>query len=129
MHSDNATEAPLESVPVLDEAMLRELFEEVADGIPEVLEDLIDTFVEDGRAHLEKLERALEEGDTHQATLSVHSLKSSGATFGAHRLSRWAAVLESRARQGDLAHIRAEIDAFRQLFEQTVALLRERRPR
>ncbi len=129
MHFDNATETPLESVPVLDEAVLRELFEEVADGIPDVLEDLIATFVEDGRAHLEKLERALEEGDTHQATLSVHSLKSSGATFGAHRLSRWAAALEGRAREGDLAHIQGQLDAFRQLFERTVALLWERRPR
>ena len=128
MNASNTSSPSSATEPVLDEAVLDELFDAVAGGMPDVVQELIDTFVEDGRGHLERLEQALESGDARLAVLSVHSLKSSGGTFGAYKLASLAAEWEAQARRGELNQVRDRLAALRAAFEEVTALLLARRP-
>lgn len=123
------TSAPFSATePILDAAVLEELFDAVAEGAPDIVQELIDTFMVDGRGHLERLEQALETNDARLAVLSAHSLKSSSSTFGAYKLARLAAEMEAQARRGELDLVRARLTTLQAAFDEVVALLLARRP-
>lgn len=128
MDASNSSVSSSTTEPILDEAVLDELFDAVAEGAPDIVQELIDTFVVDGRGHLERLEQALETNDARLAVLSTHSLKSSGSTFGAYKLAGLAAEMEAQARRGELDQVRAGLAALQAAFEEVVALLLARRP-
>jgi HPt (histidine-containing phosphotransfer) domain-containing protein len=64
--------------------------------------ELIDTFVEDGRALVATLRTALAATDVDAFRRAAHSLKSNGATLGATELAALARELEAIARAGSL---------------------------
>jgi HPt (histidine-containing phosphotransfer) domain-containing protein len=64
--------------------------------------ELIDSFVEDGRALVAALQRALAAGDVDAFRRAAHSLKSNGETLGATGLAALARELEALARTGTL---------------------------
>lgn len=58
------------------------------------IDELIDTFLEDGPKLINQLKDALKAGDAEAFRRAAHSLKSNGATFGATQLSQLAKDLE-----------------------------------
>lgn len=93
----------------IDRAVLRTLAIEAADNDPAVMLDLIDIYVEDTAAHLERIDQAIDEGNFPQIRLSAHSLKSSAATFGAMALSSFCERMETCARSQDLSCIQSAL--------------------
>lgn len=121
----NVSDEPMNSV--IDFAVLEELEESVADGIPEIMVELFDTYLEDSHGHLQKIATAIADKDKRQLELSAHSLKSSSATFGANSLSRLFARIESLAREGQIEESRVLFERARQEFERVEQALREER--
>ena len=82
---------------------------------------LIETFIENWIPDLERLQRAVDEGDAECARKVAHRMKSSSANVGALRLSARCADIEKGARNGDvlnesLAMLEAEYDKVLAVF-------------
>lgn len=80
-------------------------------GEPEVMRELVDTFLNEGPLIVEALRESAAALDRRSLNRAAHSLKSTAATFGANRLSRlcrdlekvsesaWPADADARARE------------------------------
>jgi HPt (histidine-containing phosphotransfer) domain-containing protein len=66
--------------------------------MPEVLVDLLDTYLEESAGLVSAISEGTSQGDLASALRPAHSLKSSSASIGAMRLSRLCADLESHLR-------------------------------
>jgi HPt (histidine-containing phosphotransfer) domain-containing protein len=109
--------------------VLRELEEAVAVGIPEIMIDLLDTYLSDSGQTFQKMCHALDEGNVNLVEINAHSLKSSSATFGAEVLAIFFARIEELAHTGDLAKISLILGEVRQKsleVEQALAAERDR---
>jgi HPt (histidine-containing phosphotransfer) domain-containing protein len=73
--------------------------------------ELVDTFLEDAPTQLATLRSAVEQADLEEARRAAHTLKSNGATFGAHSFSAACGELEWLSKEGAL-------DAAPELLEQ-----------
>jgi len=69
---------------------------------PDLLHELIETYLEDAPRHLEDMRLALAEGDQELMRRSAHTLKSSSANLGGARLSAVCRAMESAARTPDV---------------------------
>jgi len=67
-----------------------------------LLSDLVDMFIHEGPGQLAALEAALAKGDAGAARLTAHTLKGTGANFGASRMQALANAIEEKARNGSL---------------------------
>jgi HPt (histidine-containing phosphotransfer) domain-containing protein len=88
--------------PAVDFNTLSELERDVAAGIPEIMIDLIDTFLRDSPKHINIMLTHDEGGDITTIQRSAHSMKSSCATFGAMPLANLCGEVEKLAREGRL---------------------------
>ena len=95
---------------VLDSRVLDELRESVG-GDQAFVAELIDELLEDGPRQLEALREATEGGDAERARRAAHTLKGNGRTFGASVFSELCLGAETAAASGDLATVRAGLDA------------------
>ena len=89
--------------------------------------ELIDTFVEDGRAQVAALRQALGAADVDAFRRAAHSLKSNGETLGAAGLASLARRLETIARAGrvdDEGHL---LDLLAREYDNTARALQELR--
>ena len=86
---------------LLDKVALERLREMVG-GDPEILTELIDTFLEDGPHLLADMRQAVEKGDAGGLRLAAHGLKSNSADFGATVLSELCRELEMMGKAGVL---------------------------
>jgi two-component system, sensor histidine kinase and response regulator len=64
--------------------------------------ELIDAFLEDGPTQLATLRSAVEQAELEQARRAAHTLKSNGATFGAHSFTDLCRELEALSKQDEL---------------------------
>jgi len=78
----------------LDEALLAELRDVMADGF----DGLVETFIADGERRIDEIEHATADEALRR---SAHGLKGASANLGAVRLSAICAALEALARGGD----------------------------
>jgi CheY-like chemotaxis protein/HPt (histidine-containing phosphotransfer) domain-containing protein len=108
---------------VVDSAALEQLVKIVGDE-PDVLAGLIDTFHEDVQRLIDSARLGLQQGQAEEVRRAAHTLKSTGATFGATRLSDLSRTLESLAASGTLdgaadliPRIEAEYQAVRIVLE------------
>ncbi len=76
----------------------RSLAEMIGLDMPEVLVDLIETYVTESHGLVESLVTAHQSDDRSAMVRPAHSLKSSSASIGAMRLSRLCADLEAHLR-------------------------------
>lgn len=109
--------------------VLRELEEAVAVGIPEIMIDLLDTYISDSGETFQKMCHALNDGDVNLVEINAHALKSSSATFGAEVLATIFARIEELAHIGDLSEISLMLTEARQKsleVEQALAAERNR---
>jgi HPt (histidine-containing phosphotransfer) domain-containing protein len=84
--------------PAISEADFQALVEMVGPEMPEVLVDLMETYLEESAGLVRTIREALTSGDLEHALRPAHSLKSSSASIGAMYFSRLCADLESHLR-------------------------------
>ena len=72
------------------------------DGDQEVLQQIVELFLEDSQVVLAQIRDAIEREDTETLTCSAHSLKGAVSNFGAQCAFRAAKKMESLGRNGDL---------------------------
>ncbi len=87
--------------------------------------ELIDTFLEDGRALAVALAEALARGDVDAFRRAAHSLKSNAETLGATRLGALARELEALARSGTLAGAEERLGPLARAHEAAARALQE----
>lgn len=68
----------------------------------EFVQELIGAYLEDSPGQIHEMRAALEAGEGERFTRAAHSLKSTSANLGAHRLQVYARQLEQLGRAGDL---------------------------
>ncbi len=107
----------------------RELEETVAAGIPEIMLDLIDTYIADTQQTFAALVGALATGNIKQVERNAHSLKSSSATFGAEVVAHLCAEAEQDAHEGKIAPIASLISTAQEKFIDVERLLQIERKR
>jgi len=88
-------------VPVLDQAVLRELQETTGDD-PDFVRDLVETYLADVPVQLEGIDGAIAANDAEALVRPAHTLKSSSVTLGALRLGEVSRTLEMTGRSGTL---------------------------
>jgi HPt (histidine-containing phosphotransfer) domain-containing protein len=91
-------------------------------GDPEMGE-LIEYFLEQLPAHVDKIVTAVETGDARTLGTIAHQLKGSGAGYGFAPITSSAATLEDAVRGGeaDIDVLRAKVDDLIQLCQRAVA--------
>jgi HPt (histidine-containing phosphotransfer) domain-containing protein len=92
---------------VSDGAIDRVAFErlvEMTGGDLEFVDDLIDTYLDDGAQQVELLREAAARGSVEDLVRPAHTLKSSSLNVGAVSLGELARTLEEAGRRGDVPH-------------------------
>ena len=118
-----------DAIPAVDPAAMDRLLE-MTGGDPAFVDELIDTFLEDGAAQIDELRTAVAAGDAESAVRPAHSLKSNSASMGADRLAALSRALEADARTGAIEDGPARVDAASAEFaEVRTALLAMRQDR
>jgi HPt (histidine-containing phosphotransfer) domain-containing protein len=93
----------------LEADAVRALHELVGED-PELFDELVATFLEDGPQRIAELRRAVDGGDSESAGRAAHTLKTNGATFGATELASLCRRLEAAARADELAAAAGLVD-------------------
>ena len=100
---------------------------EMTGGEMDFVDELVDTYLEDGAQQVELLRDAAARGETTDLVRPAHSLKSSSLGVGALVLGDLARALEEAARAGAIPDAFERVDAIASGFERVrVALLDER---
>lgn len=86
------------------------LVEMVGPDVPDVLIDLLDTYLEESANLVGMLQTAKTRGSEAEMLRPAHSLKSSSASVGAMRLSALCAALEDYLRGGQALDVDAQVD-------------------
>ena len=94
--------APEPDTPTLDPDALRDMLE----GDEELLNELIDLFLEGCGPLMDRIGRAIEQGDAETLNSAAHELKGSMGSFAARAAQETARELEAIGRSGDLSHAR-----------------------
>jgi PAS domain S-box-containing protein len=89
--------------PVLDAARLEHLRSIQDDNQPSLVRELIDQFLAESSAHLQRLRDAHGAGDATALRALAHRFLSSTQNIGAQRMAALCEELESMARRGELA--------------------------
>ncbi|HZC14152.1 MAG TPA: response regulator, partial [Thermoleophilaceae bacterium] len=103
---------PARADDVLDDAALGKLVSSLGGGDEgrEAVGELVEMFLVDAAAQMATLHGAVEQRDAEAARRTAHTLKSSGATFGARPFAELCRELEALARQGRLDAAAALLD-------------------
>ena len=102
-HSHHCRDEIAASEPVLDHRRLEHLRSIQDDSQPSLVRELIEHFIDESPAHLQRLDQALAAGDAAGLRALAHRFLSSTQNIGATRLSALCAELERLAKQGQLA--------------------------
>ncbi len=90
---------------VLDLEVLQSLKDLGGEEEPELFRELVELFCRDAKAHVEKLEQSVHDGDRAQVESSSHALKSSSANLGARRLASLCQRIESTSQTEELTKL------------------------
>jgi HPt (histidine-containing phosphotransfer) domain-containing protein len=102
---------------------------EMTGGEMEFVDELVDTFLEDGRNQIAAMRVAFAEGDTERLGRAAHSLKTGCLNIGAMDLGATCRSLEEAARAGAVPDAAERIDAITSGFEDVRAALLDERAR
>jgi PAS domain S-box-containing protein len=116
--------APVAKSPVMDDKALDKIRALQMEGEPDLLSEIIASYLGDAPVQLEAIHRAVAAGDAEGLHRSAHSMKSSSANLGATVLSSLCKELEEMGRSGDLRQAaqkcqqaQREFDAARRALE------------
>ena len=96
---------------------------------PPVIDELVDTYLDDGAAQIEALRAAVERGVVADLVRPAHSMKSSSLNVGAVRLGELCRTLEEAARSGEVPHPAEWVARIAAGFEEARAALLDERAR
>jgi HPt (histidine-containing phosphotransfer) domain-containing protein len=102
--------------PAIDAAVFANLVE-MTGGDYAFVDDLVDTYLDDGQTQILALSDAAASGDQPGLVRPAHSLKSSSVNIGALRLGELSRDLEERARSGVIDDARDRVAAIAGAFE------------
>jgi HPt (histidine-containing phosphotransfer) domain-containing protein len=105
MTNDNGTPPMADEVPAIDADTFYILYESMGEDEPEVMEELIDLFLENGRHALNTMSEAAQQQESHTLYRLAHSLKASSASLGALELSACCLELERLGHAADLVPV------------------------
>ncbi len=88
-------------------------------GDTDVVRELIEAFVQDSAARLEKIKRAAASGDLGVLAAACHALKGSALVMSADRVSQLTAGIEACAAAGEDADYPAMVRELERMLEQT----------
>jgi HPt (histidine-containing phosphotransfer) domain-containing protein len=91
------------SGPAIDAAAFAHLLE-ITGGEIEFVDELVDTYLEDGAQMVEGLRDAAARGAVDDLVRPAHSMKSSSINVGALALGEQCRTLEEAARRGEVPH-------------------------
>jgi HPt (histidine-containing phosphotransfer) domain-containing protein len=111
-------------MPVIDQKTFEELKQMSG---ADFINELIDTFLEDGPSLIGQLQSALQAKDADVFRRAAHSLKSNAATFGASQLAALAQELETRGRENKLDETGDRLEVLKEAYEAASNELRELR--
>ncbi len=128
---------PIESAPTNDFvitnreislAQIQAALQELAGDMPEIVVELVQTYLEGSAELAHSLENAVEVSDPDMLERAAHSLKSSSASLGAQQLADVCKILEVHGRKQDMTgvaqpvqHALAEYHQFSQILNQIIA--------
>ena len=113
-----------EGTPVLDQAVLAELRASMGDDA-EFMRDLVETYVEEGRASMDGLLAAASTRDAAAVVRPAHTLKSTSASLGAMRLSAICREIEAAGREERTDTLPEDAELARTTWEATLAAFAE----
>lgn len=93
----------------IDPASLANL-KEIGGGDASFVVELVVMFGEDSPPRLKAISAALAAGDAAEVAKNAHSLKGTGANFGAEKFRSLAQSIETAGKAGDLASVPALVD-------------------
>jgi HPt (histidine-containing phosphotransfer) domain-containing protein len=102
---------------------------EITGGDLEFVDELVDTYLQDGVSQVAALRAAAESGSPEDLVRPAHTLKSSSLNVGALELGALSRSLEEAARQGPLADAAARVEAIAASFEAARRALLDARER
>lgn len=111
------------AVTVLDQAVVDELRAAVG-GDDEFVRDLVATYIEEARTHIDGLESAARANDLGAMVRPAHTLKSSSASIGAMRLASICRDIETAGREGRTDGVVGAVDLVRSTWTETLEALR-----
>ena len=112
----------------IDEAVFAGLVE-MTGGEMDFVDELVDTFLEDGRNQLAAMRAAAAAGDLATLSRAAHSMKSGSLNLGALELGALCRALEEESRGGAVADPDARIAAIDEAFAAVSAALLDERER
>jgi PAS domain S-box-containing protein len=119
-----ATAAPeLADGGTVDEQLLTELREVMAERGPRAFDELVDTFAGYAAEQLAGMEEALARGDAAALKQASHALRSSSGNMGAVRLRELCRLLERAAARGDVSGGAERVAEIRAATEELVGVL------
>ncbi len=101
----------------------RQLLLERLGGDEEIFSEIIETFLEDAPIQIEKLKKALQEGDANRVEHQAHLLKGAALNISGNGLQTAALKLEVAAKEGDLNKARLLVANLDQEFEKLKEVL------
>ena len=101
---------------------LKELAENLALDEDEYIE-MLNLFFESGGTDLEKLEAAINEGDSKKAHEASHSLKGSSGSLGLEKLFELAKAIDDKDRQGIFDGLDEMVKELRREYESLVSTI------
>lgn len=109
--------------PILDRNVLEDLRSLQDSEDPNLVEELIDIFLQEAPNKLSKLRESVELKDFKTLEHIAHSLKGNAGNLGAKRLHKLCANLEKSSRTGEILELSLITDAIFSEFEKTKAAL------
>ncbi|HEX2754801.1 MAG TPA: Hpt domain-containing protein [Candidatus Limnocylindrales bacterium] len=112
----------------IDDAVFASLVE-MTGGEMDFVDELVDTYLEDGANQIATMRAAVESGDAEGLTRAAHSLKSGSLNVGALELGGLCRALEEAGRSGAIADPDARIAAIDDAFAAAGTTLLDERGR
>ena len=108
----------------LDQAALKELHELDADGSSDVLAHIINTYLDESPALIQRINVALAANDSATFMREAHSLKASSMSLGATDVANIASDLEMASKNNAIAGCHAQVAALAAAYAATEPMLR-----
>ena len=107
----------------VDFSVLVALRELQGEGEPDILNELIELFLDEVPTQLKALGEAAQMGETQSVERIAHTLKGSSASMGALRMEALCAELEEAGRSEDLSAVSGQISRLEEEFGRVRAVL------
>ncbi len=108
---------------IIDSDQFEMLIETGEDEAAQMLQELLDLFVDETGRKLPELEQAAREGDRHRCNRIAHAIAGSSANLGGLRLSSFARAYEAAAATALQDDLIQDARSMKLLYDETVAAI------